>query len=282
MHRMNYKPAGIAALAALSLALLPARARAGERITLANGFDVVCDHHLLVEGKVRVYPKAAGEDYIELNPEAIRTVESVPDPPPEPAPAANVALKQETGTADPKSGAPGKVMEARLTPTDLNQLLSKAGSEHNVDEDLLASVVKMESGGNPHARSRAGAQGLMQLMPGTARQLGVADSYVADDNVRGGTTYLDSLLVRYHDNMALALAAYNAGPEAVDRYHGIPPYRETRLYVARVIHEFNRRVAARRKAQSSGVLKPGVQIAVGTQAHALPSATEIATSGYAR
>ena len=85
----------------------------------------------------------------------------------------------------------------------------------------------------------------MQLMPGTASDLGVQDSYKPDQNVRGGSTYLDALLVQYHDNLALALAAYNAGPAAVARYRGIPPYHETRLYVARVIHEFNRRVLAR-------------------------------------
>ena len=110
---------------------------------------------------------------------------------------------------------------------------------------MLASLVKAESGGNTRAVSHAGAQGLMQLMPATAKGLGVADSFKPDENVRGGATYLDALLTRYHDNMALALAAYNAGPEAVDKYHGIPPYRETRVYVARVIHEFNRRVLAR-------------------------------------
>ena len=86
----------------------------------------------------------------------------------------------------------------------------------------------------------------MQLMPGTAQQLGVADSFAPDQNVRGGAAYLDRLLTRYRDNLVLALAAYNAGPEAVDRYHGIPPYHETRVYVARVVHEFNRRVGARR------------------------------------
>ena len=107
--------------------------------------------------------------------------------------------------------------------------------------DLLASVVRAESGGNIHAVSRTGAQGLMQLMPGTAAELGVADSFRADQNINGGTAYLDTLLVRYHDNLALALAAYNAGPAAVDKYHGVPPYRETRIYVARVIREFNRR-----------------------------------------
>jgi soluble lytic murein transglycosylase-like protein len=80
--------------------------------------------------------------------------------------------------------------------------------------------------------------------------LGVADSFAPDQNVRGGTAYLDWLLTRYHDNIVLALAAYNAGPEAVDRYHGIPPYHETRVYVARVVHEFNRRVAARERRRT--------------------------------
>ena len=123
----------------------------------------------------------------------------------------------------------------------MHQLISKAGASHNLDVDLLASVVRAESGGNIHAVSRTGAQGLMQLMPGTAAQLGVADSFRADQNINGGTAYLDALLVRYHENLALALAAYNAGPAAVDKYHGVPPYRETRIYVARVIREFNRR-----------------------------------------
>jgi soluble lytic murein transglycosylase-like protein len=81
----------------------------------------------------------------------------------------------------------------------------------------------------------------MQLMPATAAELGVADAFAADQNIGGGTAYLDQLLTRYRDNIAFALAAYNAGPAAVDRYHGIPPYPETRAYVARVIREFNRR-----------------------------------------
>jgi hypothetical protein len=232
---------------ALGLALcLASPARGAERIFLTNGLDVVCDHHELVEGRVRVYLKAAEPDYFELNAGAVSGFEIVPDPP---AKAENAA----GGQLSPLVAVPTqtKAADARLTAADLHQLLSKAGSEHNVDEDLLASVVKAESGGAVRATSRAGARGLMQLMPGTAQQLGVADSFAPDQNVRGGTAYLDALLTRYHNNITLALAAYNAGPEAVDRYHGIPPYHETRVYVARVVHEFNRRVSAREKLLST-------------------------------
>jgi soluble lytic murein transglycosylase-like protein len=241
-HKSAY---GIAAAALLGFT---AQVHAAERLMLANGFDLVCDHHALVQGRVRVYPKAAAEDYVELSPDAIRGVETVPDPPTEPAVA-----QTESASQAPASKPAATPVDARLTAADLHQLLAKAGSEHNVDEDLLASVVKAESGGNAHAVSHAGARGLMQLMPGTAQQLGVSNSFAPDQNVRGGTAYLDELLRRYHDNIVLALAAYNAGPEAVDRYRGIPPYHETRLYVARVIHEFNRRVMARQRQSNQNL-----------------------------
>jgi soluble lytic murein transglycosylase-like protein len=263
-------PTRIAAVAAIASAavfaafgLAPA-AQAAERLTLANGFDVVCDHHALVEGRIRVYLKPAVADYFELNPQAISAVETVPDPQPE--------IKPETAQSNPnlpppEPKSPAKTSEIRLTPTDLQQLLSKAGSEHNVDEDLLASVVKAESNGNTRAISRAGARGLMQLMPGTAQQLGVADSFQPEENIRGGASYLDGLLTRYHNSIALALAAYNAGPEAVDRYRGVPPYHETRAYVARVIHEFNRRVAARQKlAHQNASQQPSANWAANTAA----------------
>ena len=122
-------------------------------------------------------------------------------------------------------------------------MAAKAGAAHDLDVELLASVIRAESNGNVRAVSRAGARGLMQLMPDTASKLGVTDSFRADQNISGGTAYLNALLKRYNDNLALALAAYNAGPAAVDHYHGIPPYRETRQYVARIIHDFNRRKA---------------------------------------
>jgi soluble lytic murein transglycosylase-like protein len=127
------------------------------------------------------------------------------------------------------------------TKEELHEMLAHAGAAHRIDEDLLASVVRAESGGQVRAVSRTGAEGLMQLMPGTASAMGVDDAFKPEQNIAGGTAYLDALLTRYHDNVALALAAYNAGPGAVDKYHGVPPYRETREYVTRVIREFNRR-----------------------------------------
>jgi len=221
------------------LAALAPAARAGELVTLRNGFEMRCDHHVQTEGegRVRLFLSAGEDNYIEFAPDEIAAVEQVADPPPPPDPA-------PTAPAAPAIGP-----DAMLSPEDLREMLVKAGREHNLDVDLLSSLVKAESGGNVRAVSRAGARGLMQLMPSTAAELGVEDSFQPQQNVRGGSTYLDALLTRYHDNLALALAAYNAGPAAVDKYRGIPPYRETRAYVACVIHEFNRRVLAR-EAQS--------------------------------
>jgi len=94
----------------------------------------------------------------------------------------------------------------------------------------------------------------MQLMPGTASMMGVHNSFSPDENISGGTAYLDALLTRYHDDIKLAVAAYNAGPAAIDRYHGIPPYTETHAYVARVISEFNRRKRAAQSIHASLVV----------------------------
>lgn len=224
----------------LAVAIATQMGHAAELVTLANGFSISCNHHDADGDRVRLYTGNGPENYIEIRPDEISNIQIVPDPPP-PARA---------------SVAPAVAEHVNLSPEELHQVLAKAGRQHNLDADLLASVVKAESGGNARARSHAGAQGLMQLMPGTASELGVSDSFQPEQNVRGGSTYLDALLTRYHDNLALALAAYNAGPAAVDRYHGIPPYRETRLYVARVIREFNRRIRARElETRQTGALK---------------------------
>lgn len=225
----------ILAAVAACLAAVSLSARAAERVTLRNGFAMNCDHHAQSGRRVRLYLTSGEDNYIEFAAQDIASVESIPDPP--------AAAAEQAPSSRPISRA-----DAHLSQADLAEMLARAGRAHNLDVDLLASVVKEESDGNPHAVSQAGARGLMQLMPATASDLGVEDSFRPDQNVRGGSAYLDALLTRYRNNLALALAAYNAGPAAVDRYHGIPPYRETRLYVARVIHEFNRRVLAREAA----------------------------------
>jgi soluble lytic murein transglycosylase-like protein len=225
--KILHKPGRILAAVAM-LATLAPLARAAEHITLANGFELDCVRREVVGDKVRLYLSGNGQNYMEVAASAVVRVETIPDPPP--APVVPAPLKEQVAAV---IGQP--------TAEELKQLLERAGAQHNIDAELLASVMHAESAGQVRAVSRAGAQGLMQLMPGTALALGVKDAFAADQNVEGGTKYLDQMLTRYHDNIALALAAYNAGPAAVDRFHGVPPYRETRAYVARIIREFNRR-----------------------------------------
>jgi len=118
---------------------------------------------------------------------------------------------------------------------DFNDIIKSQAAKNGIDENLLKAVIKTESGFNPNARSGAGAMGLMQLMPQTAESLGVSDPYNPYQNVEGGTKYLKKLLSKYDGNKEMALAAYNAGPGTVDKYGGIPPYKETQNYVKKVL-----------------------------------------------
>jgi len=130
----------------------------------------------------------------------------------------------------------------------VTDLVNTASSRYHLDPDLVNSVIHAESGFDPKAVSSKGAQGLMQLMPGTASQLGVGNAFDPGANVEGGTRYLRQLLQRYDFDLIKALAAYNAGPQRVDQYHGVPPYYETQAYVARIVRDFNRKKLAEQKA----------------------------------
>lgn len=113
-------------------------------------------------------------------------------------------------------------------------LIEQSARQFQMDPALVRAVIHAESGFNPAARSSKGAMGLMQLMPGTARLVGVSDAWMPDQNIAGGVQYLAGLLQQFRGDQKLAVAAYNAGPEAVRRYAGIPPYAETQAYVQRV------------------------------------------------
>lgn len=219
----------VVTIACLMLGALASVARAAEVVTLRTGFTVTCQRReALSQETVRLYLHA--DSYMDVAASSIVSVETVAD------------IPRPAATSTPASG-------------NGSTIFADSGARHNVNVNLLASVVQAESGGNAHAVSRTGARGLMQLMPGTAAQLNVQDSFDPASNVNGGSAYLDQLLTRYHENLVLALAAYNAGPAAVDRYRGVPPYRETHAYVARVIREFNRRVAEQARAASATVVR---------------------------
>ncbi|MBV8490594.1 MAG: lytic transglycosylase domain-containing protein [Candidatus Eremiobacteraeota bacterium] len=129
---------------------------------------------------------------------------------------------------------------APVAPEEIDRLVSANSAAWNVDPSLIKAIIANESGFNANATSDAGAQGLMQLMPGTAQGLGVTDSYDPAQNVWGGTRYIKGLLDRFGGNMQLAVAAYNAGPNAVERYNGVPPYAETQNYVQNVLSSYEK------------------------------------------
>ncbi len=154
--------------------------------------------------------------------------------------AYTTAFGRPQATASCQGQTPGSL---QLRKAELNHAFELAARTTGLDINLLTAVARVESCFDPKARSSAGAEGVMQLMPGTARELGVTNSMNASSNIMGGARYLAKMLTRHDGDLTLALASYNAGPGAVDRHGGVPPYPETQAYVAKVTKQLaqNRR-----------------------------------------
>ncbi len=146
------------------------------------------------------------------------------------------------GSAKPLNPfGPGVSVEGLSSPGQLKPMIDKAAAQAGLDPSLLDALVSAESSYNPLARSSAGAMGLTQLMPGTAKSLGVTNPFDPYQNLTGGANYLSQMIKKYNGDIGLALAAYNAGPNAVDRHGGIPPYSETRNYVQKILATYEAR-----------------------------------------
>lgn len=193
--------------------------------TLRNGRTVPYSRHEASGAAARLWLCGDGiEGYVEVPAAQIESFDPVPAP---------------VTAAPPQQPPPATA--AAAGPPDIGSLIAGAATRNRIDPDFVASVVKAESGFNPAAVSRRGAAGLMQLMPGTAASLGVADAFDPAENLEAGTRYLRQMLELFDWDAIKALAAYNAGPARVERYGGVPPYRETRDYVSRVIRDYNRK-----------------------------------------
>jgi soluble lytic murein transglycosylase-like protein len=208
-------------LTALAILCVLSPLHAAEIANLSNGFSIRHERHEVLGVITRLYTGADGSSYIDVPTVEVNSFEAAPLE----ARAAEVAKKN----------------------VDLSEVIREVSQRSRLDADFIASVIRAESGGNAQAVSRKGARGLMQLMPGTADQLGVKNSFDAAQNVDGGARYLMQLLQQFNYDVSKALAAYNAGPQRVAQYKGVPPYYETRAYVARVIRDYNRKKLAEQK-----------------------------------
>jgi hypothetical protein len=151
----------------------------------------------------------------------------------------------------PAATASAATPAVKASRADIDAMVKEIAARYQLDPDFVAAVIKAESDFNPHAVSRKGARGLMQLMPKTASQLGVKDAFDPQANVEAGTAHLSALLDQYHNDAVKALAAYNAGAHRVQQYHGVPPYRETRAYVAAIVRDFNAKKRAELRAETA-------------------------------
>jgi soluble lytic murein transglycosylase-like protein len=218
-------------LAALCGAALPALA--ADVAVLRNGFEIRHERREAAGDKTRLYVSTApGAGYVEV------------------ATAEIAAIQQEEYVAPVAVAAVAGESRAAGQALDVHALAGKAAGHHQIDQDFIEAVIRAESSGNPRARSRKGAQGLMQLMPATASKLGVKDAYDPEANVDAGTRHLRTLLEQYNGDAVKALAAYNAGPHRVAQYGGVPPYAETQAYVRKIIRDYNAKKRAQQRARA--------------------------------
>jgi soluble lytic murein transglycosylase-like protein len=191
-------------------------------------------------------PANSGQaSFVDIPTEEIDHFEVVPD-----AAASDAGAPAAEAARDANGGIPHRF--------DLNETVKSASGTYQLDPDLVTSVIRAESGFNVRAVSPKGAQGLMQLMPQTASNLGVKNAFDPEANVEAGTRYLRELLERYNFDLIKALAAYNAGPQRVEQYNGVPPYYETKAYVARIVRDFNKKkLAAKAAAGTPASVKTG-------------------------
>jgi len=210
---------------------------ASEVAVLRNGFSIRHERREVMGAVTRLYVGSDGSSYVDVPTAEIEHFEEAPADTP-------IAAFQHP----PRQASRGT--GTALSPVDLNQVVNSASGKYRLDPDLVNSVIKAESGFNVRAVSPKGAQGLMQLMPGTASQLGVPNAFDPQANVEGGTRYLRELLERYNFDLIKALAAYNAGPRRVERFGGVPPYDDTRAYVARIVRDFNKKKLAQKSVQA--------------------------------
>ncbi len=250
----------------LGVLLLALPALGADLAILHNGFSIRHERRETVGSATRLY-LGGDKGYIDIATDQIERFEKDLSPAVVPA-----ALPDSHPTAATVVVPASMAKPQSLKPQDLNQVINTISDRHHIDPDFISSVIHAESGFNPRAVSPKGARGLMQLMPGTASKLGVSNAFDPSANVEGGTRYLTELLQRYNFDVIKALAAYNAGPLRVQQYGGVPPYQETRAYVARIVRDYNRKKIAQRKAAAAATKGNHKQKAL-TQAAATRQAT---------
>ena len=210
-------------------------ATAGEYAVLSNGLRIHADSHESDGGLIRLKTKTGSIEFPASQVARFEVEEYVAPPPPAPAPAPAHASASSAQRLSPK------------------ELLDRAAEKAGLPPQIVHSVARAESAYNPNAISPKGAIGLMQLMPQTAAELN-ANPYDPEQNATAGARYLRDLLAKYENDphqVSKAIAAYNAGPGAVDKYNGVPPYRETRNYVARVINDYTKKTAKKQRSATT-------------------------------